>query len=78
MLKSALMAIYDNEFGTEAWDDPNKFNLDVDKMRDARDVELKFFRDRGDYFKEPRWMAEQSGAKIIKFPLGRREQRRRG
>ena len=66
-LKTQLMTIYEAETGQYAWDDPNKCELDIGKVHQARTVEMDFFRRREVYIKVPRSQALKSGAKIIKL-----------
>ena len=64
ILRQELQSLYETDQGTRAWDDPNKCELDPQKVKVARATELEFFHKRGVYVKVKR---SKVTGKIIKL-----------
>ena len=66
-LVRSLNTIYRSAEGEIGWDDPNNCPLDAKLIRQARQVELAYFRRQGVYTKVARSEALRSRAKVIQL-----------
>ena len=62
-----MNTIYKSAQGEIGWDDPNNCPLDSTLIKEAREVELAYFRKQGVYTKVPRSEALRRKAKVIQL-----------